>query len=135
MRVEYEQTSLSRRAVSAYGDVDYEYEGGFTFEEFIEQLQQRCQISRGDRCYDISWHEPSGRVFIHEVSAEGYSNEYFLTSPGVERLTLRKVLEALELRPDCAKLDWSIEEDANLDNLLDAPVESAPLNQLSICNQ
>lgn len=133
MRAEYEQTSLSRRAVCAHGDVDYEYEGGFTYEEFIEQLQQRCQVSRGHQCYDISWHEPSGRVFIHEVSAEGHNDEYFLTSPAVECLTLRNVLEALELRPEHATLDWSIEEGANLENLLDAPVESAPLNQISIC--
>ena len=131
MRVQYERTPLSRRALCAHGEVDYEYEGGLTYDEFIGELEQRAQITCGQDCYDISWHNPTKRIYVYELIAED-SNEYFLTSPNSEPLTMRNVLEALTMPLDHAKLDWSEEEGDVIENILDASIETVPLHQLTI---
>lgn len=127
MLVQYERTPLSRRAVCAHGEVDYEYEGGLSYDEFLDQLDQRVQISKGSDCYSVGWHQPTNRVYVHAMNTE-----FFLTSPELVRLTMRNVLEALGLSSDRATLDWSEDENSTLENILDNPVETVTLHIIRI---
>jgi hypothetical protein len=137
MLAAYELLPLSCRAVCAHGEVDYEYEDGLTYDELMEQLEQRAQISHGSECYEISWHEPTQRVFINAPHGEFFlkcmSDEFFPKCMiGINSITMRNVIESLELPSQHLKLDWYEDDNGNLENVLDTPVKTVPVHQLSI---
>lgn len=94
---------------------------------FWNDNQQCSQISyRNQRVICIDWHTTRNQVFVQD--GDDY---FFLTSPTIENLTIRNVLEALGIDHEPIQLDWS-EYNANIHNLLDTPVKTAELNQMTI---
>lgn len=94
---------------------------------FWNDVQQCSQINyRNERVICIEWHTTRNRVLIQDGG-----NYFFLTSPDIQELTLRHALEALGIDRESISLDWC-ERDINIHNLLDTPVKTAALNQMTI---
>jgi hypothetical protein len=94
-------------------------------------MDQRSQISINDDVLEIFWHPDTKRVFIRDID----DKLFFLTSPDIDKLTTRNVLDALNYNNDIVRLDW-IDDYINLSNInhLDIPIEIVPLNQMTIYN-
>lgn len=127
---QYIKTPISRRAEHVHGDVDYVWGDGVTsYTTFFEDIDQRSQITftpDNGTCISVDWHIPSQRVCI-----QNGSEHYFLSSPDITSLTVRNVLDALECANKQIHLEWCETEDS-LDAILDMPVETAALHQLTI---
>jgi hypothetical protein len=104
-------------------DVESEY-----VEEFWNYMEQRAQVTyNNERVIVIDWHRPSHRVFVQNGPLE----YFFLSSPDIEDITIRDVLEYLGCNTRYAKLEWC-ETSRNIENILDTPVETVELHQATI---
>lgn len=91
--------------------------------EGIDQINQT--VYHSERVITIDFDTNTNRVLV-----QNNGETFWLTSPDIAAITIRNVFEHLGIAHEQIVLTWP--EHCQLDNVLDSPVEQAPLNQMAI---
>ena len=89
----------------------------------IDQVNQT--VYHAERVITIDFDTISNRVLV-----QNNGETFWLTSPDIDALTMRNVFEHLNIANEQIVLTWP--EDLQVNNVLDSPVQQAPLNQMAI---
>ncbi len=89
----------------------------------VDQVNQT--VYHAERVITIDFDTNTNRVLV-----QNNGETFWLTSPDIDALTMRNVFEHLNIANEQIVLTWP--EDLQVNNVLDVPVQQAPLNQMSI---
>jgi hypothetical protein len=89
----------------------------------VDQVSQT--VYHAERVITIDFDTHTNRVVV-----QNNGETFWLTSPDIAALTMRNVFEHLNIANEQIVLTWP--ENLEVNNVLDAPVQEAPLNQMAI---
>jgi hypothetical protein len=89
----------------------------------VDQVNQT--VYHDERVITIDFDNNTNRVLV-----QNNGETFWLTSPDIDAITMRNVFEHLGIAGEQIVLTWPI--NLHINNVLDSPVQQAPLNQMSI---